>query len=257
MMIPTFLVVLLLLPCHAAFVLTNKIPKSSRLAPLYELIVAEDTDFDLDQRSGGVRLAEESVLFLMGTVQHSPGSAKATMKEFKRYKTLSPVVYINKHATSTILATGVGVECYHDPGETTEKRVDLAPVQAIKAAKNVAASCMSYDYIHINFAGTGEMQITEVLRATEQLVLALDIATKAKIEFLSITSDKDFVNGTATVTVVGRKTSKADDDETEVSTTTLAGKSGVDKAVAQGIIVRDKDGKFWTVSEDELETRTE
>jgi hypothetical protein len=148
-----------------------------------------------------------------------------------------------KNVGSTILCLGQGVEEYKDPGQTTNKVVLYAPVEAIKDAITNAASAMESEKLVFNFLGGDDLMVGEVMEAGSELVLALDIPTKTKISFNSI-SHKTIPSGTCTITVVSVGGQASDS------------LSSVEKAVAQGEVY-SRDGNWYTVEESDINTDTD
>ena len=208
----------------------------SRHSPINGVISPEEIDFDFDVGQGGVRLAEESVVKVMGVVKHKPGQANPKVQDLLRYTGL---VEVSDVANVNIVTTGRGKEDYRDPGETASKEVIMAPLDAVRDSLNAAGSAMEYPRLVINFAGGDDLQILEVTEAITMMVLDLDIKTKCDIMFNSI-SDSSFPMGTASVTVVGLA-------EESVS----GGLEGAAKSVANGEVYF-YDGKYWTVSEGDI-----
>jgi hypothetical protein len=238
-MVMTMFFVLLVLfgaSTSGAFTIAPRSNIVRQSSALFDRIRVDDVDFSFDVGQGGVRLAEESVIEIIGTVKHKPGEAQASMKDIKRYLKMTPADV----SGAAIIATGVGKEQYSDPGETTEFSITYAPMEAVKDAFNRAGSAMDYDEIHINFLGCKDLQTFEVLQASEHLVLSLDIKTKAKVSFSSL-SQNDVPEDVVIVTVVGLKEEQP-----------LDGLAGAKKGVAQGKLYMDQDGKAWTVTEEEI-----
>jgi hypothetical protein len=210
------------------------------------VIQAEDDDFVFDVGAGGVRLAMESVIKVAGTVKHKPGKAEPQISDLIRYTKLTHVKDAEvkeslKRLGATIVCNGIGKEGYKDPGSGTEAVVVLAPADAVRDALVGAGSAMAAGTLVLNFAGSDDLQVLEVLDATEKIVLMLDAATKAKITFNSISSS-EFAFGTSALTVVGLP-----------EETSTGGLRGLDKAIACGEIYF-RDGKYWTVVEEDINT---
>lgn len=216
----------------------------------------EDAELNFDEGMGGVRLAKESALKLSGTVQHKPGSAIAKLSDFKRYRSVSHVDSkivdkLTKHSDSkvcSILSVGHGQELYKSPGSTTQKEVFLAPIEAIKDALLASPSAMSMDTLVFNFLGGPDMQLKEVMDASQQLTLMIDIKTKAKVIFHAL-SHQQFEERTVSVTVVGWSTEEGQANSADLF--------GVERAVASGEIYEAKDGKYYTVIETDINTDVE
>jgi len=220
----------------------------------------EDTDFEFDVGQGGVRLAEESALQVVGDVKHKPGTAKPQMHEMRRYTKVTEIKEeVVREALDgvggSILTTGTGKEVYRDPGETVEKEVTYAPLDAIRDGLNAAASAMEADHVVINFCGGDELQVLEVLDAVEQLVLMLDVNTKCKIDFTSLCHPSFEPSTSASVTVVAIPQPKeaGDDDGGEAENLKIV--SHTERAVMKGHVYC-WDGKCYTVVEDDVNTAT-
>jgi hypothetical protein len=228
--------------CHA-FVSPRP---ASRTRPLFSSIIdADELDFDFDVGQGGVRLAEESVLVLAGTVQHKPGSATSKPTDFMRYKKLTPVSEqtvqaLYKEIGATIISTGRGKENYRDPGETTVKDVVKGPHDAVRDSLNGAGSAMEASKVVLNFSGGDDTQVQEILDAAQEIVIMLDVATKAKIAFNSITH-KTFEMGHVSLCIVGMPA--------DVS---LGGRQGVERALASGKLYFDK-GQWYTLVDEDID----
>lgn len=216
---------------------------------LNDIIEAQTTDFvENDEGPGGVKLAKESAIKIVGDIQHKPGKAESLPRDLVRYNNLKtveePMVQnVLKTVGSTILCSGQGVELYKDPGQTTVKNVNYAPIEAIKDAITNAASAMESDTLVFNFLGGDDLMLGEVMDAGSELVLNLDIPTKTKISFNSL-SHKTIPKGTCTVTVVS------------VGSQSNGSLSGVEKAVALGEVYT-RDGTWFAVEESDINTANE
>jgi hypothetical protein len=210
------------------------------------VIKAEDNDFVYDTGAGGVLLAKESVVKISGSVKHKPGQAEPQLKELLRYNKLtmipeSKVQSILQSIGGKIICFGKGKELYKDPGQGTEAVVILAPSDAVREALTVAGSALDFGNLVINFAGGDDAQVLEVLDAVKQMTLMLDIATKAKIKFNSISySDLPAVVSSVTVIALPEESS-------------IGGLTGVEKAIATGEIYYS-DERFWTTLEEDRNT---
>lgn len=201
-----------------------------------------------DDSMGGVGLARESAVKIVGDIKHKPGKAESLPKDLLRYNKLSSVDEAAvenalKTSGSSILCTGQGVELYKEPGQTTNKEVFFGPQEAIKDAIATAASAMESNALVFNFLGGDDLILGEVLEASSDLVVALDIATKAQITFNSV-SHRSIPSGTCAVTVVS--VGGAADDSL----------SGVEKAIALGEVY-SRDGTWYTLEESDINTADE
>lgn len=245
---PTLTLLLCLLiaaECNAFQIATPSVTTTRRSpSSLNAVIRPESVDFDFDVGQGGVRLAEESVIKLAGKVVHKPGSADPSIKELIRYTCLVPVdekVVMAALAKSgaTIVATGRGAELYKDPGDTAQDVVIYAPLDAVRDSLAGAGSAMQADLVVINFCGGDDAQVLEVLSAIKQLVLALDVATKAKVTFNSI-SHTTFPKGSSAVTVAVLPEGAS-----------TGGLEGVERAIAGGEVYF-RDGNYYTLVEQDI-----
>lgn len=218
------------------------------------VIKGEDIDsVPMDPGSGGVRLAQESVLKVTGTVKHKPGSATAQTDALKRYTKLTEVsdsIINNMKEMIRVVCTGIGIELYRDPGETTIKEVTLAPLDAVRdATMNAAGTTQDVDELVINICGSDDLQMNEVLDAVQQMAINLDEKTSCKISFNSIShysipKDKCFLSVIAM--------------ETGEDVPLKGGLKGAEKAIANGeLYVISEDGKYGTVTEEDINTAVE
>jgi hypothetical protein len=227
---------------------------TSRLVvPVYGVIRPESVDFDFDVGQGGVRLAEESVIKVTGKVTHKPGNAEPIISELLRYTQLTQVSeqiaveFMNQNGV-TILAAGRGMELYKNPGSTTEQIILHGPTEAVRDALIGAKSAMQASNIVINFCGGEDAQVLEVLSAIKKMVLDLDVATKAKISFNSI-SHSTFPLGSSAVTVVAIPLA----DESSEGATGVGSQSRTQEAFSSGEIYF-RDGIFYTVLDEHINT---
>lgn len=218
----------------------------SNIWPLRGIVEGDDADAEpFDVGSGGVRLAQESAIKITGEVKHKPGQADARPMELLRYNSLqrvneSTVESLMEKTGSKVICTGKGVELYKDPGDSLEAVVKLAPLEAMKDAVSGAASAIECDSLVFNFLGGDDLMMGEVLDAANEMVVMMDIATKAKISFNSLCHDS-IPAGTCTVTVVSLGSGEYE------------GSDGVEKAIASGEVYL-RDGAWWTVQESEINT---
>lgn len=207
----------------------------------------EEDSVPFDVGRGGVRLAEQSAIKISGTVKHKPGKADSRPMELTRYDNIiqieeSAATAVLKKTGSKIICTGSGVELYADPGEGTTADIKLAPMEAIKDAVAGASSAMDSTTLVLNFLGGDDLMMFEVLEASSQMVLMLDVATKANVLFNSL-CHSSVPAGTCTVSVIS--VGESDGEE--------HGFSGKEKAIASGEIYFHN-GKWWTASESDINT---
>jgi hypothetical protein len=233
-----FLLLLALAISHVAAFVPRNPTRGPSSSELYELILGEDLELEgVDAGLGGVRLAEENVIKITGEVRHKPGSAEARAMDLVRYTQLttveeSKVKDVLGKVGGKIIATGVGIELYKDPNESLDTIVKLGPMEAIKDAFNGAASAIEEKSLVFNFLGGDDLVLGEVLDATNELVVMMDIATKAKVSLNSL-CHSSIPPGTCTVSVVS-----VGDSEAEVA--------GADGSIAAGEVYM-RDGVWYTV----------
>jgi len=214
---------------------------SSSPSALFEVIRADVVEQEFDTGLGGVRLAQESSIKISGEVRHRPGNAEARALDLTRYTQLTPIEVskvqdIFGMMGSKILATGEGKELYRDPGNSIESFIQLAPLEAAKVAVNTAASAIGESTIIFNFLGGDDLILGQVLDATNEAVVNMDVATKAKVFFNSM-SDSSIPADVCSVSVIA-----VGDKESESSSS----RSGIDDAIAAGEIY-SLGGKWFTV----------
>lgn len=228
----------------------------SRTAPtggfclLMAVIQADEVDFEFDIGQGGVSLAQKTAIQISGKVQHAPGTAKAqldSLQRFNQLRTISDAALqkVFQSTSAKIVATGIGKELYKDPGASTVKEVIQTPKDAVRDALIGAGSAIGCEQVHLNFLGGDDLQVLEVLDAVEQAVLMLDVKTKCKIFFRSI-SDSQFPKQVATVTVVGM-----DDAVNEGSAVLADLVDPVERSVALGSVFF-RDGIYYTAVDNDL-----
>lgn len=223
----------------------NRAGPSSSTSELYELILGEDLKIeDIDEGLGGVRLAQESAVKITGEVRHKPGSAESRPMDLVRYTGMTTVEESKMKDVlgkigGKIIATGQGTELYKDPGDTLEKIVKLGPLEAIKDAVSGAASAIEEKELVLNFLGGDDLVLGEVLDAANELVVMMDIATKAKVSLNSLCLSS-IPSGTCTVCVVS-----VGEGEASVS--------GSDSSIAAGEVYMH-DGVWYTVDRANINT---
>lgn len=209
----------------AAFVPTHRV---ARKAPLLVVISSDDVDFDYDVGQGGVRLAQDSAIKIGGSVKTKTGQPE--MEELLRYKKLTEVSDVSG---VSVLASGRGKEDYRDPGSSTNKEVTTGPHDAVRDALNGMASATGYGSIFLNFLGGDDMQVLETLDATKVMIDKITIDSTTSVAFNSV-SHSSVPRDVVTLTVVGVS------DET----------SGASKPSGEVYFL---DGKYWTVSADDIQ----
>jgi len=242
----------LLLPAALCVLATNGFQiklrenRSSDIWKLGSVIKSEEIDFDFDVGQGGVRLAMESAIKIAGNVKHKPGNAEPKVSDLLRYTSVTELEekYVQEHLKSSggnVVCTGIGKEFYKDPGETVEKKVVLAPHDAVRDALQAAGATNQAEKVVINFLGGDDLQVLEVLDAVKELVLMLDVNTKCKIRFNSL-CHSSLPKESVTLTVVSLPLENAVEDF-----------RARQKAIALGEIYF-RDGKWYTVIEEDINT---
>mmetsp|Transcript_19819 Transcript_19819/g.30624 ORF Transcript_19819/g.30624 Transcript_19819/m.30624 type:complete len:255 (-) Transcript_19819:46-810(-) len=230
------------MPSQSNSVAFSRQTKSST-SQLANIIRADAEDFTFDQGQGGVRLAVESAIKILGDVKHAPGSASTEVNNLLRYTKVSEVddsvvKSVMSKVGSTLICTGKGEELYKDPGETSLEEIRLGPNEAIKDALVSAGSVSETGNMVINFLGGDDLMFDEVVNALTDLILDLSPPTKCKVSFNSL-CHTSFPNGSATVTVLSTQ------GESKESM------KGAEKAVASGEVYF-RDGKWYTVAEEDI-----
>lgn len=230
------------------------VPSSSSSSSSLGVIRPESVDFDFDVGQGGVRLAQDSVIKITGTVVHKPGNAEPKIANLLRYKQMQSItndqIVVNtlQQIGGTIVAAGRGTELYQDPGSSTDRTIMYAPVEAVKDSLVGAKSAMPFPNLVINFCSGDDAQILEVLSAIKKIVLDLDIATKTKISFNSI-SHATFPMGTSAVTII------AVPETVEQGSDIAGGNNNLSDKMIQAISsgeVYFRDGAFYTLLEEDI-----
>ena len=216
---------------------------------LNSVIKGEDVDAEIvDPGLGGVRLAEESAIKIVGDVKHKPGSADPKPMDLLRYTQVKEIseADVNK-AGIKIVTVGLGKELYKDPGTGTTKEVSYAPLDAVRDATMGLGSTQDVETVVINFLGGNNLQMREVLDATQQMVINLDVKTSTKINFNSV-SHKMFPLEQVTITVVGvpKKGENSEGDKLR----------GADKSLSEGEVYF-RDGKYYTLVEEDITNEIE
>lgn len=146
-------------------------------------IAADSTDEEVDMTLGGVGLAEQSALLMIGNVDKKGGAIATDLKRYTDVSELKEQSFEKDGVT--VLSTGVGIELYKDPGSGTEKTIILAPLEAIENAlvsinDNAAKDAKK---ILINFTGGDDLMVHEVLDSVEIAAASLNLP---KVEFRSL-----------------------------------------------------------------------
>jgi len=207
----------------------------------------EENATPFDAGAGGVRLAQQSAIKVSGEVKHKPGSANPKPLELLRYTKLQQVderIVLGGEATFKIVCTGRGIENFKDPGDTTEKEVTLAPLDAVRDAMISAGTTQDVDILVCNFLGGDDLMIMEIMNAVEQLVLNLDVKTNTKISFNSL-CHTSFPMGETTLMVVGMNDNASSSDGNDLR--------GAQASLAKGEVYFH-DGNYYTVAKEDIDS---
>mmetsp|Transcript_10614 Transcript_10614/g.14871 ORF Transcript_10614/g.14871 Transcript_10614/m.14871 type:complete len:259 (-) Transcript_10614:269-1045(-) len=223
-------------------------PSTKKQSPiiLNEVIKGEAVDGqEFDEGLGGVRLAMESAIKIIGTLQKSSPSKVTDIGELLRYTKVTEfqmddVKDAMENSGVTVICTGTGKELYKDPGTSTVKEVEYAPTEAAKAALSSvpAASLSNSKNVVLNFIGGDELILNEVLDGATELLDGLDVGSKAKVAFNSL-CDSSFPATMASVTVVAAGSDGKESGE------------GVSGSIANGEMYFHQ-GKWWTVVKEDI-----
>ena len=233
------------------FTISRSTPLTSSSFLLSSVITSEEADFDVDVKRGGVRLAEESAIQINGAINNND----VRMQDMIRYTTVTPVLEsaVLSQNRIQILATGTGHEIYHDPGETTVKRVQYAPMEAVQNALSSSSTLGSAMIlppnakIVVNFAGGNDLQASEVVDAIQWLADQLSIV----LQFHSV-SHASFPEKVVSVTIL--QVVKNDNDDNNVQD---RDSTEEEKALGNGqlYVVQDSGKKYFTLLESSITTQ--
>ena len=210
---------------------------------LYDVIAAEAADGEVfDEGLGGVRLAGENAIKVSGIFENDSVEAK-DLTRYIKVTELSDEIISKTGGGITIISTGMGKELYKDPGASTTKEIVYAPLDAVKNALSSVpnASVSNANKVVLNFLGGDDLMIFEVMDAVKTMVDGLDTKKQTEVTFNSL-CDSQFPNEVASVTVVA---TAGNSDDKQLT--------GVDKCILEGEIYFHE-GKYWTVSDDDINT---
>jgi hypothetical protein len=204
----------------------------------------------LDEDAGFVGLTKRCAIKIKGTTKKGGEADCDFFKDLTRYEKMvslseSEVQSATKKFSCNIVGNGMGKELYYFPDDSVrveDKVIKLAPTEAAKDLLSKAGSVGDAKYIILNFLGGDDLILGEVMDAADFLVKELDVPEKAKITFNSV-SYKDFEMGTCSVTVVAVGGQSG-------------GEGGFEESLAKGEVYA-YDGKWYTVSIDDITTATE
>jgi hypothetical protein len=226
------------------------------------------TEEQQDTGRGGVRLAQESVIQIVG--RFDPEADEIELSDLFRYTQVTEITAddaASMLATANILYTGSGVEYYQHPDDIngTTAEVRFAPTEAVLNALNhgqkFVASTKSggddhWQRISINFCGGKDAQVLEVLEAGAEFARLLReekriVTHSTIIEFRSI-SDEAFPVEASCVTVVAVRddVDNADDPKGQAVATAAA--------IGRGEVYRSQaTGKYYTLLAEHINTAVE
>ena len=200
---------------------------------LHGFIAADSVDEEIDMTLGGVGLAQESAILLLGKVDKRGSAIVTDMKRYTDVTAFDEQDSMDQKGVS-VLCKGEGIELYQDPGTRTDKLIILAPLDAISNALddvNDAVAKKDAKKILINFTGGDDLMVHEVLESVKSLVSSLDLqSSNQSIQFRSM-CHKSFPIEKCSVVVL---------------------------SVANGSELTDDlywhEGKWWTLLEENLNT---
>jgi len=227
------------------------IRRTSSNTELYQFIKAdseEDVAVTVEENIGGVGLAKRCAIKCIGSVQSS-SDGESEFNDLIRYDKLTSIdkSTVDKFDGVTILAFGEGKETYQDPGQSNrveDRVIRLSPMEAIQQAlSNVSNVNIEKDKsVTFNFLGGDDLILKEVIDASDMLANNLELDSKIKVAFNSI-SVADVPNDECSVTVVS-------------SEGKTNGLTGVDESIARGEVY-SMGGEWYTVSEEDVTTATD
>lgn len=168
---------------------TNSLQSRQSPSQLFGYIAADATEEEFDAKQGGVGLAQDNAIVIIGKVDKK-GNAIAT--DMKRYTKLTESSDGGSGSGISVVCKGSGTELYQNPGLGTDKVITLAPFEAVSEAimSGTAAADGATDgatKISIHFAGGDDLLVHEVLESTRSLVSSLELTSKCNsIEFRSM-----------------------------------------------------------------------
>lgn len=153
---------------------------------LHGYIAADDVDDEYDPKMGGVGLAEDNAILMIGKVDKNGSATATSLKHYTEVSTMDEAEI--KKQDISVVCKGAGVEVYQDPGLGTESMIILSPYDAVsKALDEVDDSAKSSSkYLTVNFAGGDDLMVHEVLESVQNLVSSLDMPKESKIKFRSL-----------------------------------------------------------------------
>lgn len=237
-----------------------------RRLSLLGVIRPESVDFDFNVGQGGVQLAQDSVIQLVGvvpTTTRQTAQAAQFTEDLVRYTRVRVVE--EAAVAQSVWGTGTGTEVYQDPGSGTDQIIVQAPTDAVQQAvatilrntnNNGLSSTPTQTHVAINFCGGDDAQVLEVMAAATQCVQSLldhksEIAgmkSDSSIEFsFRSLSHSSFPSGSSTVTVLAIQKQDPATDGTAASETTTA----EERAMATGELYFCN-GQYYTVVEEDI-----
>lgn len=224
---------------------------------LNEVIYALQEEDLIDEGQGGVALAENNALKIIGRVgtkkssnpddeEFVSGAEPTELKRYKAIKELSPADFesLAADAGTVVIGTGKGTELYKDPGTSTVKEIYYAPVEAAKdaiASLTSLSSLSDVQKVVFNFAGGKDLIIGEVMTGCDILYEGLELAGRKDLRVVfNAIGDNAFPKEVAAVTVVACQR-----------------KGGVDEGGVKGGEAYFHLGKWWTLDEEDINTDME
>jgi hypothetical protein len=244
---------------------TTRIGSSSSSTSSVIIEPGDGTVEEQDTGRGGVRLAQESVIKILGSFPRPAGGGadddEVELSDLFRYTQVTEVA--ESFVSSCVIYTGTGIEYYQQPDDIvgTTAEVRFAPTEAVRnalQAGKITASNNALNRISINFCGGKDAQVLEVMEAGTEFARTLRrdnlVPTSTVIEFRSI-SDDTFPTGASCVTVVA--VTQEDNGTGEETTTTTSAAAAAD-AVARGEVYRSQaTGQYYTLLPEHINTAVE
>jgi hypothetical protein len=241
---------------------TTRIGSSTSSTSTSSVIIepGDGTVEEQDTGRGGVRLAQESVIKILGRFQ--PGADdEVELSDLFRYTQVTEVV--ESFVSSCVIYTGTGIEYYQQPDDIvgTTAEVRFAPMEAVRNALQAGKKSISnaaLNRISINFCGGKDAQVLEVMEAGTEFARTLRrdnlVPTSTIIEFRSI-SDDAFPTGASCVTVVA--VTQEDNNRAGEEAITSSAAAATD-AVARGEVYRSQaTGQYYTLLPEHINTAVE
>mmetsp|Transcript_24359 Transcript_24359/g.36135 ORF Transcript_24359/g.36135 Transcript_24359/m.36135 type:complete len:321 (+) Transcript_24359:67-1029(+) len=160
----------------------------------------QQDDVIIDFGKCGVEFATETAVRIQGVIRRG----KELNAECLSIEHFKAVQYIDGELPSdlTVLAEGVGIENYKDPGTSGKRETEYGPDEAAKAVLNNINKNQSAERLVINLLSGHDVNLQEVLDAVKKLATGL---TNAGEIYFNSMSSKEFKEGVTSITCVSMK----------------------------------------------------